>query len=366
MKNDMNQPGEISEADTGETVHNFAVDKLEAFAARILEATGVAIEEAGIVADELIKADLAGHASHGVMRLQQYVEFVEKGQIKPGVPLRLIAEHTGLAVYNGDFGFGQQIVRQLLEIAMPRARDIGTFTIFCGHCNHIGRLASYTIQAARQGFLTMMACNVTGAARVVPHGAREARLGTNPICIAAPYRTDVIVIDTTTSAISEGKVRIASQNNRPVPPGRLLDQDGRPTTDPRVLYDDPLGGILPLGGDVAFKGSGLAVMIDVVGGILSGSGFGRSDVATGTNGVWLYMVDLTKVMTTDTYDAAIEAYVHHLKSARPAAGVDEVLLPGEIERNLTARRRVEGIPIPDGTWRQLVQLAKRLNVSLPD
>jgi uncharacterized oxidoreductase len=347
-----------------ESEKRFSVDYVTQFGASILAAAGATEDEARIVMAELVAADLAGHPSHGVMRLLQYVGHMGMGDIRPGISLKVVRESPVVSVYDGHFGFGQCIMRELLAVASTRAREQGTYTAFCRNCGHIGRLGSYTRDAARDGLLAMMMVNVSGACRVAPFGSIDARLGTNPISIAAPRGDDVICVDTTTCSTAEGKVRIAHQNGEPVPEGMIIDNQGRPTTDPNNFYTDPPGAILPLGGPIGFKGSGLAVMIDVVAGILSGTGFGQFDVAVGTNGVWLYLVDLDRVVDRDHYESEVERYVAYLKDVRVVPGVEEVLMPGEPERLHAAH--AEGVRIPCGTWAQLLQLAKEVEVSVKE
>ena len=164
-------------------------------------------------------------------------------------------------------------MRDLMDIAFERARQHGTYTAFARHFNHVGRLGAYVEDAARNGFLAMMMVNVNGAARVASYGTDEPRLGTNPICIGMPHQDGAIMVDTTTCVTAEGKLRVALQNGKSVPDDQIVDLDGNPTNDPADFYTDPTGAILPLGGPVGYKGSGLAIMVEMMCGILSGSRF---------------------------------------------------------------------------------------------
>src|SRR5690606_37057489 len=158
------------------------------------------------------------------------------------------------AVVDGHFNFGQVTTTQALRLAMEKARKAGTATVLIRNCNHIGRLGSYSQKAAEQNFASMMAVNAPGPGGVVPFGGIDRRLGTNPITMSAPGPNGPLVLDMTTSASAEGKLRVAFQKGEHVPEGWIIDCEGRPSTDPAVFYADPPGALLPLGGPLGFKG----------------------------------------------------------------------------------------------------------------
>jgi len=342
----------------------FRAEQLGEVARRVLEGAGASAEEASVVAKELQGANLVGHDSHGVMRLMQYVDYIEKGVIRPGESYEILKEGPAYLLIDGHFNFGQVTASQALQLGMEKARQAGTATIFMRNCNHVGRLGSYTQQAAFQKFAAMMLVNGPASGGVAPYGAMEGRMGTNPITIAAPWGDDAMVLDMTSSATAEGKVRVAFQKGVPVPEGQLIDAEGQPTTDPSTYYADPGGAILPLGGNLGFKGYGLSVMIDVFGGMLSGFGICRTDLPPGTNGVWMYLVDVSAFTELEDYQALVSKYVAHIKSAQKLPGVDEILMPGEIELRRQDQRSAEGVDVPEETWRQIGELAERLGVSL--
>jgi len=349
----------------------FNTDQLEEISRRILQGAGASAEEAQIVATELAGANLVGHDSHGIMRLKQYVDYIEQGYIKPGAPVTLSIDQPTLAVIDGGSNFGQVVAAEAIRIGTERASQGGSFTVLCRDCNHIGRLGSYTYQAARKGFFAAMAVNAPGPGGVVPWGGLDRKLGTNPISMAAPWEDEAVVLDMTTSATAEGKVRVALQKGESIPDGWVIDNQGNPTNNPADLYGDPEkgiapGAILPLGGPLGFKGYGLSVMLDIICGVLSGAGIARTDVPPGTNGVWLYLVDVAQLMPAEQYAATMKQYVEYLKSSRVAPGITEILMPGEIELRRQAERREQGISVPDMTWRQTLDQAERVGVSLDD
>lgn len=344
----------------------FNADQLFEIAGRVLRGAGVSGTEADIVAAELRDANLVGHDSHGVMRLMQYVDYIEQGYIKPGGAFEVVKEAPGFAIIDGHFNFGQVTAAQALEVGIEKARACGAATVMIRNCNHVGRLGSYSQQAAGKGIASMMAVNAPGPGGVAPFGGIERKLGTNPISMAAPWGEGALVLDMTTSASAEGKLRVAFQKGESVPEGWIIDSEGRPSTDPAVFYADPPGSLLPLGGPLGFKGFGLSVMIDVFGGILSGSGVCRNDLPRGANGVWMYLVDVRQFQSFDEYQALLDQYVASIKGSKRMPSVDEILMPGEIEQRRQKQRIAEGVPIPDETWRQIRELAGRLAVSLED
>jgi uncharacterized oxidoreductase len=355
--------GEFAEKCEG-TMPTFRAEQLGEMARRILEGAGASREEASVVAGELQGANLVGHDSHGVMRLMQYVDYIQKGVICPGASMEILREGPAFLLIDGCFNFGQVTASEALQLGMKKARESGTATIFIRNCNHVGRLGSYTQSAAYEKFAAMMMVNGPASGGVAPYGAAEGRMGTNPITIAAPWGDDALVLDMTSSATAEGKVRVAHQKGVAVPEGQLIDAEGLPTTDPSTYYADPGGAILPLGGNLGYKGYGLSVMIDVFGGMISGFGICRTDLPAGTNGVWMYLVDVSAFTELDDYQALVSKYVAHIKAARKLPGVDEILMPGEIELRRQQQRLADGVEVPDETWRQLGELASSLDVSL--
>ncbi len=225
------------------------------------------------MAQNLVGSNLRGHDSHGVMRVPQYVEFVERGDYRLGVPLEVVHETPAVVVCDAHNGLGQVQAHRLLELVMPKARALGVAVGTAHDSGHIGRLGEYAERAAEGGLLLVATVNNRGAGqRVAPPGGIAPRLATNPFCASVPTADPAapIVVDIGTSVVAEGKVRSHYISGRPVPEGWLLDHDGRPTTDPKVLYEPPMGSILPLGGSQAYKGFGLGLIMDLWAGGLSG------------------------------------------------------------------------------------------------
>ncbi|MBX3436967.1 MAG: Ldh family oxidoreductase [Planctomycetaceae bacterium] len=346
-------------------MNTLSASQLLLLSTRLLEGAGVPLAEAQIVAEELVGANMVGHDSHGVMRLMQYCKMIDDGVIRPGAKVEVLKEEAAYLLVDGNFNFGQVIASEALRLLMEKGRQAGTATAMIRNSNHVGRLGSYTDRAANEGFAALMAVNAPGPGGVAPFGGIDRKLGTNPISMAAPRSGGNFVLDMTSSATAEGKLRVAFQKGEQVPPGMMIDGHGNPSTNPGDYYHEPLGAILPLGGPLlGHKGSGLSVMIDTLCGIVSGNGVCRSDLPPGCNGVWMYVIDIERFTPREQFDAMIETYAQHIKSSRTMAGFDEILLPGEIELRRRRQREVEGVPIPDETWRQINELAARLGVNL--
>ena len=344
----------------------FTADQLHTIAYRILNAAGLRADDADVVAGELKKANLAGHDSHGVIRLMQYVDYIDQGFAQPAAQVEVVTERPSFAVIDGHFAFGQIAAQRAVELGLEKTRAQGTATVVIRNCNHVGRLGSYSQQAAQAGFAAMMAVDAPGPGGVAPFGGIDRRLGTNPISMAVPWGDAQLVLDMTSSATAEGKLRVAFQKGESVPAGWIIDAAGHPTTEPADFYADPPGAILPLGGALGFKGFGLSVMIDMFAGILSGSGVCRTDLPRGSNGVWMYFLDIAQFVPRDQFDALVDKYVAWIKSSRAMPGVEEILMPGEIEQNRQAQRESAGIAVADETWRQLSDLAERVGADLTE
>ncbi|MBX3444391.1 MAG: Ldh family oxidoreductase [Planctomyces sp.] len=342
----------------------FTVDQLRELGRSLLMAAGTPPAAAETVAEELAQANLVGHDSHGVMRLVQYVQMIHDGFVKPTAALEVIQHGPGYAVLDAHFSLGQVAAAKALELGLEQAQAVGTATILVRNCNHVGRLGSYGEQAARRGCLALMAVNAPGPGGVAPFGGIDRRLGTNPICMAAPRGDGAVVLDMTTSATAEGKLRVAFQKGEPIGEGLLINSCGEASINPADFYANPCGAILPLGGGMGHKGFGLAVMIDIFCGILSGSGVARTDLPRGANGVWLQLLEIERFLPRSVYDMWMDRYVAHLKDCRLQPGCAEILLPGEIEQRRRAERERDGIPIPEETLRQILETASRLGADV--
>ena len=340
--------------------------ELNDFATELLRAAGLPEDEARLVAESLVEANLRGHDSHGVVRLPSYVEKIDKREVVSGAEFTVQQDGPSLLMADGNWGFGPVQTRRLTERLIAKARETGLALGTLFRCSHVGRLGQYCELAAEQQLVSLIMVNAHSSRRVAPPGGREARLGTNPIAFGVPCPGGPLVLDFGTSAAAEGKVRVMNLARQLCPPGWLQDCNGQPTNDPAALYSNPPGAILPMGGDQAYKGFGLGLMIEIFAGALSGGMCIREKptIPLG-NGVFMLLVNPGRMGGIEHFLGEVSGLKQFIKDCPRADGVSEILVPGDPERNTLARRTAEGIPIDSGNWSALIQLADRLNVPVP-
>ena len=343
---------------------NLDADGLIAFATAVYQAAGTPPEHAQTVAKHQVRANLVGHDSHGVVLLPTYIDRIGRGHIMPAARPEIINESPATLAVNGKWGFGPVISEWTMERLVTRARQMRIAAATIREQSHVGRLAEYPLMAARAGFIgLMMADSGQSPKAVAPFGGREARLGTNPICIAFP--SDLpgpVFIDMATSAVAAGKLNLARAQGKPIPLGWLLDKEGKPTTNPNAQLEG--GVMLPLGGPEGHKGYGLSFAVETLAAVLPGLGFGIDPKGRHNDGTFMLVIDPQAFSPTD-FKAEVEAFVRYLKATPPAEGFEEVLYPGEIEYRTEQRRRQAGIPIEDATWRRLGEIAARFGIAAP-
>ena len=336
-------------------------DRLQALATSIFASLGVPQDDASWVAQLLVRANLRGHDSHGVIRVPQYVGSIRKGETHPRPAMRVLAETPTTAILDGDLGLGQVVARRAAEIALDKAARLGLAAVGIRRSNHIGRLADYVEMAAERGFVGLIWANAPTAHSVVPHGGLDRRLSTNPLAIAVPGPggTVAISVDMATSIVAEGKVRVKRNRKEPLPAGWAIDPAGRPVTDAEVFYGPPRAGLLPTG---AHKGTALGLVVEVLGGILSGEGAIGDRSGPVHNGTFLLLIEVARFLPLVDFTGQVTDLVQWVKSAAAAPGVAEVMVPGEPEARSEAHRRAHGIPIEAETWRQIEEIAAELGV----
>jgi len=340
-------------------------------------ALGIRREHALLVTEELLKAEMAGYPSHGFSRFGRYVGFVQSGSINPQAEIHVtLTKKPGGAMVNGNRQFGQVIMHKALEVALEGIEGSATFLVLVRGCNHIGRLASYLERAALKGYMARADVNAVGRPTVSLHGGVPPRLGTEPHGIAVPRgEGPPIVYDASTASIVEGNCNVLRIAGLPVPQGYLMDCHGNPTTDPSVLYrnGDERGCVLPMGGlNQGYRGSGHAIMINLLAGLLSGSGVlsgiqANSEAPVwGTNGVAFQLIDVAQFVDPEVYFEQVNQFLAYLKSSVPRDASEPVLLPGEGSRLRTALAEQEGVCLPRSVWEQTREIGHELGVSLDD
>ncbi len=312
----------------------------------------------------LVESSLMGHDSHGILRLPEYLDFVADGSIVPGAEIEIDRRSPTSAVIDCGRGFGPVGGIRAVELAMELARDAGTGCVVTRRCNHVARLGAYVQAAADKALVALAFCNSPIHGHfVLPVGGREGRLATNPIAYALPTDGDPILADFSTSVAPEGKIRVYRNRGEMLPEGWVQDADGQPTTDPERFYGSPRGGILPLGGVAAHKGYALGLLVELLGSTLAG--LQCDDPRPGANGVCFLVIDPSRFVAEHEYRRLVSGTRDYMKSSAPVPGVDEVLVPGELEFQMKQRRMAEGIPVDPVAWEQIEKHARRLGIPLP-
>ncbi len=341
--------------------------KLHDIALQLLRAGGSSEDEANTVADHLIGANLAGHDSHGVVMLSPYVKSLKSGNLKPNHTPAIVSENGPFAVWDGKHCYGQIVARQAMQWCIDTAKTQGIAIHGLRNVHHIGRVGTYGEMAAAAGLVSISFVNgYSGKPRVAPFRGKHGRYTTNPICIAVPgtSTTPPTILDFATSVIALGKVRVAYNDKRQVVPGALIDSEGRPTTNPGVMYEDPIGAALPFG---EHKGSGLALICDLLAGAVAGAGVmpGETPPEHGIINGWLtFVLDPTRLATMPFVQAEIDKMVAFVKSSPPIDPTLPVLVAGDPERIARAKRSDEGVYIDNETWAQLVEAGRSLGVNI--
>src|SRR5215831_13085219 len=308
----------------------------------------------------LVDANLAGHDSHGVGMLVEYVPAMRDGRLRLGRRASILQDQGATVVIDGDLGVGQVLGHQAMAIGIARARQHGVALVALRRAHHLGRIGAWAEQCAAAGCASLHYVNVIGhRPYVAPFGGSDGRLATNPVCIGLPVADrPPVILDMATSKVAFGKVKVARNRGQPAPDGALIDAAGAPTNDPSVMFTQPSGSLLPFG---EHKGYGLAVMCDLLAGALVGGGTNGPETQTSdtiVNNMLSIVIDPAAVTDTGAMDEKVAVLAAWLKASPPRAGVDAVLLPGEPERRTRAERERAGIPLDRTTWGQLADMAR--------
>ena len=332
-------------------------DRLTTIGSALLRAAGASPEEAQAVAVGCVNANLAGHDSHGIIAVPTYIGRIKAGHIVPGAKWTIVQESPATTVIDGHWGFGFHVNAKAMQLTIDKAKttNVAACTVF--RQSHVGRLAAYPLMAAREGMIGLATADSGRSAKAVaPFGGREARLGTNPISIAVPSDLEApFYLDMATSAVAAGKVMLAAARGEQIPEGWLVDSDGKATTDPTRLRKG--AALLPLGGTEGYKGSGLAAMVEVLCGLLTGLGFGVEPTGRHNDGCFMAVFKVDAFRPLAQFKKEVADFARYLKATPPAAGSSGVLYPGEVEHLREQERRKSGIDVEDATWEKLRTLA---------
>jgi LDH2 family malate/lactate/ureidoglycolate dehydrogenase len=333
-------------------------ETMAALMTEIFRAAGASDANAETVARSLVLSDLVGHESHGVVRVRQYLNSIAAGDIRPAATPGVTRETAVMVAVDACKTFGQVAARFAMERAIDKARVEGLAVAGTYHCNHVGRLGEWVTLAAEAEMVGLAFCNLgrRGAA-VAPHGGAGRLLGTNPVAAAVPVGgRPPLLVDFATSAVAEGKLRVARNRGLQIPTGWIVAADGSPTTDPNDFYNG--GALLPFAGH---KGYGLGMLAELLGGMLTDGGPERQSAASG-HGTLFVVLNPAIFRPAEEFLADAAELCDRAVAIPPAAGFGEVLLPGDPEHRTAARRRAEGIPVDDTTWGQLAEAARSLGI----
>lgn len=332
---------------------NFTAEELTEICRNVFEKLNISTAEAEVVTKSMVDANRVGHDSHGVIHLPKYVRELEEGLIQPDAPTETLHESASIAVLDGNWGFGPVIATRAVGLAIQKAKQTDISSVAVSRCNEVGRLGGYACLAAEAEMIAVLMANDHGGGTcVAPHGGTEGRLSTNPIACAVPIEgKDPIVLDMSTSVVASGKIRVKQHRDEALPNGWLIDAEGESTTNADDFYDVPPAALLPFGGTVsAHKGFGLSVIVDLLSGALTGAGCSKGEDARVGNGLFVLVMNVASFREFPGFSAEIERFIEYLKSAKHAAGVDAIRMPGERGWVTQRKRERDGIPIDPETW----------------
>jgi LDH2 family malate/lactate/ureidoglycolate dehydrogenase len=340
--------------------------RIRRWTAAMFEAVDVSPRDAELVSDNLVTADLRGVFSHGVLRVPTYVERIRAGLVAAGGRPSIVRESGATALVDGDNALGPVAAGLAMEVAIARARELGTSTVGVRHSNHFGTCAHYAMMASAQGLIGICA-TVSGTNIMAPWGGIDRMLGNNPLAVAVPARRHPdVVLDIAMSVAARGKILMEAKRDGTIPEGWALDGEGRPTTDPETAI---AGSVLPMAGH---KGYGLAFVVALLAALLPGAAFGPEIAEPaeewsrpGDVGHWMQVIDPSRLREQGTFEDAVDRAVDLMHASRLAPLATEVLVPGELEARTLDRQRREGIPYPHQLIEELEALGAGAGVAVP-
>lgn len=330
----------------------------------ICVAAGSNDKEATRVAEQLVEANLRGHDSHGIGMLPAYIQNVKKGTLHPNRHIKVLSDRGSILSIDGQMGYGQTIGTEAIALGIERALETGLALVALRNSHHLGRIGTWAEQCLAANLVSLHFVNVIGSPpRVAPFGGSAARFGTNPFCVGIPAKEgEPVVLDLATSRIAMGKARVAKNKGEEVGDGCLIDHEGYPTRNPRVVFDPPIGALLPFGDH---KGSGLALVCELLGAALTGGITippGRERPSAIVNNMMSIIIDPAALGPAAAFREEVENVKAWVKSSPAAPGVTSVMVAGEPERMIRARRLAEGISVDTETWREIVDAARSVGI----
>jgi uncharacterized oxidoreductase len=332
----------------------------------IVKAGGSSAQEADLVAEHLVRANLMGHDSHGVGMIPTYIRHLKAGLVVPNTRAKLVKDDGAMLMFDGGRGYGRPVAGEAMEAAIARSRETGIVAMTLANAHHIGRVGAYGEMASGAGLVSLHFVNVTDhRATVAPFRGTDARFVTNPVCIAVPGtgRHAPLLLDMATSQVAMGKIRVAKNEGKPAPEGALIDSEGKPTRDPNVMYREPNGALLPFGGH---KGYALAVVTELLATALTGGPSiqpGNQRMGGVVNNMFAILVDPARLAGVDWMRREIDGFLDYVKASPPADPKLPVLVPGEPERLAQAERGRTGIDVDATTWGEILSAAEAVGMT---
>lgn len=355
---------------------NVSADAARSLVSAIFKRAGCDNRESECIAAHLVEANLRGHESHGIIRTARYVQWLSDGRVKANQSISVESENDVLAIVNGNFGFGQTIGEQTVDLGVSKALKAGVSVTALKHAGHLGCISDWAVRAAERGVASIHFVNVRGSLTLAPFGAKERRGSTSPIACGVPMPDHIpIILDFSTATVAEGKVLNAYRGGASLPADALIDPDGAYSNDPELLYGSVQEGLYPNpnagpGALTAFgghKGFGLNFFIEVLAGALTGSGTAGASNEPSLrklcNGMLSIFLDLATFDRGDFFAGEVRSYIDFVKSAATINPDDEVLIPGEKEQRLKEQRLKTGLPMTGGPWSDILKAARHVGMS---
>ena len=343
------------------TFHTIPVEPLRAALRELMRGFGSEALESERVVDNLLQANLTGHDSHGIGMLPRYGAAFLEGGLQANAHVSVRIDTGSLLAIDGNAGFGQVVGHEAMQLGIERAQEHGSCIMALGNAHHLGRIGAWAEMAVAEGLVSVHFVNVISRPLVAPWGGGDARFGTNPFAVGIPVAAgEEVILDLATSVIAQGKARVASNKGELLAPGRLLDDRGRPTTDPKFAVVPPLGALLTFG---EHKGFGLALVCELLGGALAGgltTHGADSGVKRVLNGMLTILFDPDRLADPATFQHEMHAFLDWVKASPPQDGTDRVRVAGEPERECRSRRLADGVPVDAATWNELLATAALL------
>ena len=337
---------------------------LEKCVETIVSAGGSDAREAKIVAANLVMANLTGHDSHGVGMIPRYVDSLVEGGLVVNQHPKMVFDGGAMISLDGQSGYGQVIGLEAMQIGIARAKQHGMCVMGLGRSHHLCRIGQWAEQAVAAGLISLHFTNVISRSIVAPHGGADARFGTNPMTVGIPIPgAPPFILDMATSAVAQGKVRVAHNKRERVSPEWLIDDKGIPTPDPKFGVVEPFGALRTFG---LHKGYGLAVVCELLGGALTGGGTWHSADRSRKrvwNGMLTILIDPQRLGNGDSFATETTAFIDFVRQSPVAPGFDKVRIAGEPERETRTKRERDGIPVDENTWEEIIAAGAKLKLS---